>query len=681
MSASTLFTAQNTPAFGAIKLEDIRPAFDEAVEKARAAIAVLRNSNEAPSFENTVKPLDTLFSDVDRVFKVLATYFQNQRNAGVSELLAELQEGYDVFSKELYQDSVIAARFKTVYDARDTLGLDAQDLWFLESEYSSFESSGSVLDAAGQARLQEIDSALIQHAKIFNDNLKAAQKQQSFLVTDADELAGVPEDIISAMRQQAKANGQIQGWRFVPERLLVDGLLEVAENREFRRKILSALDSMGKVPPYDNRPVIEAMQRLRYERSSLLGYKSYAHDALSGTMAGDVERVRSLFDVTLAAAIPAFEKDMKHLQNWVSQKGGPVMEPWDVSYYAALYKKEELNFDAAAFSQYLELENVVQGWLQHAEKSMNVEFKETKDYPVWHEDVRVYETLDRDSGKKGLFYFDLYARPDTKEGGAWMDCLQTGDEVKGQPNIISFNMNLMKPENGTPALLSIDQLETFYHEGGHCLNGIKGTETKYRSRNGTANSSDFVEIHSMIDENWSTHPDVLATYAFHCKTGEMIPQSLLDARAASDNFMASAGLLRMVQNARRDLFFHAATPAEYGSDIAIEAQAALPSRYSDHVRPYPLTRFGHMFSDGLSQYASGYYGYFFSDMAQAAAFELFEKQGVYEPVLSERKRAFYAAGGGLEPNEAYEAFTGFPAGNPIPLLQKKGMDVAPEPGP
>jgi peptidyl-dipeptidase Dcp len=345
-----------------------------------------------------------------------------------------------------------------------------------------------------------------------------------------------------------------------------------------------------------------------------------------------------------------------------------------VPYYTALYKKEKLSFDEAAFSEYLEVESVLQGWLLHSSKSMNIGFVEIKGYPVWHPDVRVYKTIDYDSGKKGLLYVDLYKR-DQKEGAAWMDCLQAGEATVGRPNIISFNMNLAQSLDGSPILLSISDLETFYHEGGHCLNGIKGTESKYRSRQGTTNTSDFYEIHSMIDENWATHPDVLATYAFHYKTGALIPRELLKQRNDSNNFMASADLLRMLQNARRDMFFHATLPENYGSDEAIEAKAALNTPYSSHLRPYPLTRFSHMFTDGLSPYAAGYYGYFFSDMAQAAAFELFDTQGVYHSALTARKRAFYAIGGGLEPNAAYEAFTGFPAGNPKPLLAGKGIVI------
>ncbi|MCD8563261.1 MAG: M3 family metallopeptidase [Alphaproteobacteria bacterium] len=671
--SSTLVNDQQVPAYGTLKIEDIKPAFGEAIDRARKTVEALKADTSLPDFSNIVAPFDTLFSEVEGIYKILNTYFLNARTAEISDLLAVLEEEYDSFSKAVYQDSVIAARFKAVYDARHTLDLDDQDLWFLENQYAEFKASGSVLPPDEQKRLKEIDSELICQAKLFNDNLEAAQEQQSFLVDDAAELAGLPDDVVSSMAEIAKEAGKT-GWLFVPERLFVDRLLGEAENREFRRKILAAMDNIGKVAPFDNVPVIAKMQQLRHERATLLGYESYAQNALDLTMAGSVDRVLALFDEALAAAMPVFEQDMKTLQDWVTNdKNGPLMEPWDVAYYTALYKKETFNFDEAEFSQYLELENVIKGWFMHDSRGMNIEFTSTDKYPVWHPDVRVFETFDRDSGKKGLLYMDLFARKEGKEGGAWMDCLQVGEASVGHPNIISFNMNLTKPEAGKPVLLSIGDVETFYHEGGHCLNGIKGTKTKYRTRNGTANSSDFVEIHSMIDENWGMHPDVLATYAFHYQTGASIPPELLKAREASNSFMASADLLRLIQNARRDMVFHSVKPEDYGSDAAVEAKAALSTPYSNHVRPYPLTRFSHLFSSALSAYAAGYYGYFFSDIAQAAAFETFAQQGIYDPDLTARKREFYAAGGGQEPNAVYRKFTGFDAGDPAPLLVRKGI--------
>lgn len=552
------------PAFDTITEEDFLPALDEAFAEAQKAFEAVRDNMDEPGFENTVVPFDKMFSDVTSLFNVLYIYFSCAKTDGIPAILEEAQNRDDEFFKAIYQDRKMGARFKAVYDLRDELALDDQDIWFLENLYRSFENNGAFLDAAGQSRLKEIDAALIAESMRFNENVDNARKQQAFLITDPAQLKGVPDDKIAAFAENARNNAQV-GWRFVPERLLVDELLECAENRDFRRRMHEAMDAVGTVSPYDNRDIIQKMQALRHERAQLLGYDNYAESHLAGTMAGSVGRVDKLIDDTLASLIPSFEKDIAVLQAWVSDQGGPVMEPWDVAYYTTRYKNEVLKFDNEAYARCFTLDNVMAGWLKHAEKSMNMSFEKTGEYPVWDPSVTVYKTIDHDTGKEGVLYFDLFAR-DNKCGGAWMSEAQTASPEKGRLNAITFNMNLVKPDGGQTVYISPDQISTFYHEGGHALNGLKGTEAKYSSRAGTGNGSDYVEIHSMISENWPFHPDVLSTYA-------SVPADLLKAKAQSDAFMAAAPMLRLVQNARRDLKFHSISPDAYGSDKAIEAAA------------------------------------------------------------------------------------------------------------
>ena len=674
--SNPLLSGARVPAFEQIKPKHFKKALDQAFDAVTKKYQALRDSEENPTFQNTVVPFDTLFSEISEVFHVLATYALNARSDKIDQLYQETAVRYDDLSKRVYQDAELAARFKVVHDSRDKLNLDAEDEWFLKNQYQAFQSSGAFLDEDQQKRIKEISVELIDVTEKFKKNVRQAGEAESFLITDPEELKGVPENYIAKFKEQAEEKGHKEGWLFVPERLLVDELLGRADNRTFRQKMNQAMINIGSKAPYDNRPIIQKIHALRHEKAELLGYDNYAEYSLDGTMAVSVERVQGILEDSLKYTIPHFENEMDTLQQWVTAQGGPEMEPWDVPYYLQKYKAEKYAFNAQEMAEYFDIENVIDGWIKHAEKSMNVTLTPTDEHETWHKDVRVFKAVDNDTGSEAILYIDLYARPGLKRGGAWKSQAQPADTENGKPLAIVLNMNLNKPAEGKPSLVGIQQLETFYHEGGHSLNGLKGQTPKYHSRRGTGNGSAFVEIHSMIDENWALAPEVLETYAFHHKTGDVIPQDLIDRMNDSSNFMASYETLRLIQNSRRDMEFHSRSADDYVSEADIEQVAALDTKYSDHVRPYPLARFDHLFSDGGSQYAAGYYGYYFADISQAAAFEPFAEHGVYDASLTARKRSFYAAGAGREPNAIYEEFTdGVPAGDPKPLLRRKGIDI------
>lgn len=674
--SNPLLSTSRVPAFKQIKPKHFKEALDQAFDSVTKKYEALRGDGENPTFQNTVVPFDTLFLGVNNIRHSLLAYVNNARNDEIEAVYEDAGKRYDELEKKIYQDPELAARFKIVYDARNSLNLDAEDEWFLKDVFKSFESNGAFLDEEGQKRIKEIDSDLLDTLKAFGKNVREAGRAESFLMTDPAELQGIPENYIAKFKEQAEEKGHEEGWLFVPERLLVDELLARADSRVFRQKIHQAMVNIGSKEPNDNRPLIQKIHALRQEKAVLLGYGNYAEYALDGTMAVNVERVQDILEESLSHLVPHFKSEIETLQKWVAAQGGPEMEPWDVPYYLQKYKAEKYAFDAQKMEEYFDLDNVVDGWIKHAKKSMNITLTPVDAYETWHDDVRVFEAVDNDTGMKSLLYVDLYARPGLKRGGAWMDEIQFDSPDGSKALAIVFNMNLNKPSDGKPSLIGIQQLETFYHEGGHALNGLKGRTPKYHSRRGTGNGSAFVEIHSMIDENWALEPEVLATYAFHHETGEVIPQSLIDRMNDSANFMASYDALRLIQNSRRDMEFHSRSVDEYISVSDIEKTAALDTKYSDHVRPYPLARFDHLFAEDDDQYAAGYYGYFFADLSQASAFEPFAEHGVYDASLIARKRAFYAAGAGREPNAIYEEFTdGKPAGDPKPLLRSKGIEI------
>jgi peptidyl-dipeptidase Dcp len=677
MTQNNLLSMYSIPPFEDVKPEHLAEAFDDVLITARSVFEDIISNESPSSFENSVAVYDDLFQDLMRLMNVLAVFELNAFDDTIKQLSEEQEKKLTDFNNDVFQNQIAAKRFQDVYDRRHELKLDEEDLWFLQNIYWDFEAAGTFLNEVEQKRLKEIDGRLIELSTQFIKNLDEARIQNAVFIADDDinKLDGVPDDVISGMQENAKEAGHISGYLFIPERLLVGDLLSVAHNRDFRQKIHEAMYNIGRVEPYDNRDVIKEMQKYRHERAQVLGYDNYAEYHLSQTMAGSVDRVQDVVKKTVCALTPAYESDIAKLQEWASQKDNITMKPWDMAYYAAQYKRDKFDFDENELNQYFELENVMNGWVSHVEKSMNVSLSPINDVPRINPDVRAYRVMDNDSGKETVLYFDLFARPKSKSGGAWMHDVQLPDEQSNRPNIVMLNLNLIKPSDDTHVLMNISQIETLYHEGGHGLNGIKGVNTKYRTRAGVSSSSDFVEIPSMIEENWCMHPDVFATYAFHHKTGEVVPDSLIEAMTNSSQFMASASLLLLVQNSLRDIVCHSIDPSDFIDDVTVESMAAIDTPHIDLVRPYPLARFDHLFSGALSSYAAGYYGYFWSDVAQAQAFDSFSSKGIYDDELSALKKEFFSAGASVEPNKTYETFTGMPAGDPTALLKRKGLII------
>lgn len=675
--SNPIFATDTIPPLNAIKEEHFIPALKEAIERTKEKFKHIRDNQDAPTFANTVAPFDTLYEETDRIAYLFWHFYLNIRSEAIQNMEGEFETLCNELYSEISQDPVIGERFKKVYDSKASLNLDDADSWFLETLKSTFEGTGAMLPVKGQKRINEIDKKLIPLCAQHSKNLHEGQKQQRFLISDERFLAGVPDDKKAAFAEAAKEAGHSGKWLFTPERLLVDELLGVAENRDFRQQIHEAMDRVGKVAPHDNTDVIRKIHALRDERSKLLGYAHYGDYSLSGTMAGSVQNVVDLLDQSSKALLEAFEEDMDTLQTWVTQQGGPSMEPWDVQYYTALYKKEVLGYDEAELTDYLEINDVMDGWLEHASKHMNMTFTPSTAYPSWDSEVLVYDVEDHDTGEASILYVDLYARPESKEGGAWMSEIQKLNSDSTKPQIIIMNMNLVKADGETTVLVSPPQLETLYHEGGHALNGLKGTQSKYLTRMGTGNGADYVEIHSMMSENWAFHPDVILGYAKHHKTQAPLDKALLDAKEKSEGFMASWDMLRLVQNARRDINFHSLGASEYKDDADVEAASKLPSSLSDHVRPYPLTRFSHLFSGADSQYAAGYYGYLWAEVKANQAFSLFAENGVYNAQALKKAQDFFALGASKEPNKAFDQSFDLTGLDVNPFLKKYGITPPP----
>ena len=698
-----------------------KQAFEKGFAQMQADFRAIRDSDEEPTFENTVLALSELDGGLEMAFDAFGQISLNKTSDAIVELGEWADIEHDKITKGFYQDQKMAARFKAVYDAKDSLGLDDEDVAVLDALYTDFESNGSFLSAAGQQRVNEIDSRLISLTTKYMDNARKAPQQQAVLFTTEDEVAGLSAsdktgmarqaaDVAAALKPDATAEqkdaiaavpeailqelatrddaGELEGcYLFYPERLAIDSMLEYAESRTFRRKIFEAMDKVGLEDPYDNTDLMKEIQQLRHERTMLLNearpvdqkYQHYADYAQAQNgMFGSYDHVEKLIIDASGPLVEKLEEDMAVLQAFATSVGGPaVLEPYDVPYYTAQYKKDVLGFDAAAFTAYFPLENVKQGFFDHVEKLMGLTFKKAPDglYPVVDPAVESYEVFDKDTGEMaGVFQFDLYARSGSKWGGAWMTALQKEDRENGLPQVVTFNMNMQKGDDAQ--LLDAEQVLTFFHEGGHDINALMSRTAKYKSGRETYTERDAAEIPSMIFERWAFEKDVLDNYAAHHETGARIPADLLQKKEDAEQFMASADALRMIQNCRWDFAFHTIDPSEYTDHLTLQKEALLDTPYAAHLRPYYMNRFDHLFSQGVGGYEAAYCGYFVADIHSQHGFSKFQQAGdLYDAALSEKIRTFYASSGASSATKAYESFAG-EAADTGPWLESLGVKTA-----
>lgn len=664
--------ASSHPDYSSFKPEDFVPAIDAALKDVAAKVEALKNDKSPPSFENTIMPLESLFDTVSRISLILGNLNLNAYTQELAKIEEESMIKISSAENAVFQDPVLGQRFRAVYDS--FVPTHEDDKALLKSIHQHFEASGALLDTQSQARISEIDATLISLASKFTENLNAAPKQQAVLITDPAELAGLSADDIETLAQQAKEAGHADGWLFIPERLLVDDMLEQAENSTFRRKIHEALNRMGTEAPYDNRPVIDEIQKLRSEYATLLGYDSYSAFARSRAMHTDLGEVRNLLADVVAKAMPKFEEDMRTLEKFSAQNGGPAkLEPWDVAFWATKQRQALYHFDANDFAQYLELENVMQSMFSEASHLFGVTFTEKTGYSTIHPDIKVYEVTDNATGEThGILHVDVFARPGEKGGGAWMNILQSKGE--GLDNVIILNMNLSKPPAGKPTLVPLGQYVTFFHEMGHCLQGLLGTNVKYRSQQGTNCPADYVEFHSMVNERRAFLRDNLKKFAISAKDGKAAPDAVIDALIASQNHFASRDTLKLVQNSLRDLEFHALAPADYKGSAEVEKAVAIQNPYADHIRPYPLTRFSHLFSDAHSSYSAGYVNYLLAEIIAADGFVPFAADP-YNKQQAALLNTLYRRGSGGDPAQLYRDFRGKDA-TPEAMLIANGIIAA-----
>ncbi|MCB1538256.1 MAG: hypothetical protein KDJ49_04670 [Alphaproteobacteria bacterium] len=645
------------------------PALETCITKAQARIETIV-AGDSDDIMALAQEIESLFHDINHVSFVFGAFAGSKRSAEIAAMEGDFNTKYDSFSKSVFQNPALSARFKALF-ADGAHGRQGEDAQLLDVLNRQFLHEGAYLDAEQKQRLCAIDQDLIALAAKFSNNIEDAKLQHAVHVTDKAMLEGLDEATLAAFRKNAADNGK-EGWLVLIERLSVDTLLSTAANRDFRKMLLQAIDTVGTQAPSDNRPLLPEFARLRHERAQLLGFSNYAAFALDGTMPGTLGHVQAMIDEMAPMVLKLFSQDIARIQDYARENGGPdVLEPYDAAYWAQRYQNAFFSFDGSAMSEYLPMDRMLDGYFAHAQRLFGLNFIENDQLPRLHDDIRVFDVADAQSGAMiGYLYVDPYAR-EQKIGGAWMSQIQRGSAT--HLPAVSLNLNQLKPDAGRQTLMSVEEVSTLFHEGGHAMHGLLGAQAQhYQILQGTNNTPEFVEIHSTLQERWATSPVILSQFARHHETGEKIPESLMDAYKAAESFYKSAPIVRLLQNAAYDLTFHAQGPDFKDADDT-HARAALGHPLAPFARPYPLPRFRHLFGDALSKYAAGYYGYFWAYIFSAHGFAKFARSGdLYDPALSARLRQFYAQGASRSSAEIYAAFARDEA-TPVALMAEMGL--------
>lgn len=659
------FSKYNTPhgtvPFDQIKLEHYEPAIVEGMARQKAEIDAIINNPDEPTFANTVEPYELSGEMLERT----TTVFGNQLSANTCDELQELANKLMPMLSEHENDislnEQLYARIKKVYENRANEQLNAEQQKLLEDIYIGFTRNGANLNDEQKATFREITKQLSLLSLQFSNNLLKETNDYQMHLTDKADLKGLPESAIEAARETAEEKG-LEGWVFTLKAPSYSPFMTYAANRELRQQLYMAYNTRCTHDnAQNNMEVVKQLANLRMQVAQLLGYKTYADYALERRMALDQTHVYKLLNDLLDAYTPTAHKEIEEVQALAQELEGNDFKlmPWDLGYYSHKLKERKFNLDNEKLRPYFELSNVKKGVFGLATRLYGITFKENKDIPVYHPDVNAYEVFDKDGSFLAVLYTDFHPRAG-KQGGAWMTSYkeqwidrQTGENSRPH---ISLVMNFTKPTKDKPALLTHGEVNTFLHEFGHSLHGMFANTT-YKSLSGTSVFWDFVELPSQFMENYAVEKEFLHTFARHYKTGELLPDELVQSIIDSQNFNVAYACLRQVSFGLLDMAWYTRQEAFNGDVEAYERKAWEKAQVLPQVENTCMSvQFSHIFAGG---YAAGYYSYKWAEVLDADAFALFKQNGIFDSSTAASFRENILSKGGTEhPMTLYKRFRG-----------------------
>jgi peptidyl-dipeptidase Dcp len=665
-------TPYGVPPFEEIEVEHFLPALKEGITQREAEVETIVDNNAEPTFENTILALDKsgeLLGKVSGTFYPLSSANTNdEMQALASEISPLMTRHRDNISlnPELFE------RIKSVYEQRNELGLDKEQLRATEKYYEDFVRGGANLSDADQAKLRELNEELSKLSLQYGENLLAETNRNFKLVIDNEaDLAGLPEDVIARAADDAKAAGEEGKWVFTLAKPSMLPFLQYAENRDLREKLYRGYFMRGDNDnEHDNKEIIKKIVKLRDERAKLLGFGNHAEYIIDINMAKTPEAVYEFLMQLWEPAIVMAKKDSDEMQAIINREGGNFnLASWDWWYYAEKLRKQKFDLDEAEIKPYFSLDNAKKGLFYVVEKLYGLKL-EPRDWPTYHEEAEVYEVLEADGSKLGVMYMDFHPR-DGKRVGAWSTAFRSASYRNGEriPRIGSIVMNFTRPSGDTPALLSFDEVSTFFHEFGHALHGLFADGPYDRTAGSVPR--DFVELPSQIMEHWAAEPEVLKVYARHYQTGEPIPDELIEKLEKSGTFNQGFETGEFVAAALLDMDYHTTENTEIADVRAFEKASMDNIGLIDEILPrYRSTYFSHIFSGG---YSAGYYVYYWAGVLDTDAFYAFKETGdIFNQEVAAKFRTLLEKCGADDGMTVYKNFRGKEP-SIEPYLEKKGL--------
>lgn len=672
-------TPYNVPPFDKIKNEHFKPAILEGIKRHEEEINAIANASAAPTFDNTILAMENageLLSNVNVVFSNLNSANTNKE---IQNIAKETAPNLSAHRDNIYLNEKLFARVKALWDKKETLGLNLEQAKILDNSYKDFVRSGANLSDSDKAILRKINGDLSLTSLKYGQNILAETNKYELVIDAKKDLAGLPQGLIDAAAADAKAKGKEGKWVFTLSNSSVMPFLQYSSNRELRKQIWNAYQTRGNHDDeLDNKKNAVELANLRGQKARLLGFKTHSNYVLEESMAKTPENVNKLLNDLWKPALEIAKTEASDIQKMMAKDGiKGAVQPYDWRYYTEKIRKERFDLDEEELKPYFSLENVRKGVFQVTEKLYGIQFKELYNVPKYHQEASVWEVTESNGTLVGVIYMDFHPR-DSKRGGAWMTSYRTQKTVDGKrlAPVISIVCNFTKPSGDTPALLTFDEVSTFFHEFGHALHGLLSNVT-YKSLAGTSVPRDFVELPSQIMENWAAEPEVLKMYAKHYKTGEVIPEALVNKLKKAGTFDQGFATTEYLAASLLDLAYHSQTKDITTDANTFEKAAMTKIGLIESIIPrYRSTYFSHIFSGG---YSSGYYSYIWSGVLDTDAFEAFKTTTLFNPEKAKSFRENVLEKGGTEdPMVLYKRFRGAEP-SIEPLLRKRGLDKKEEP--
>ncbi len=666
-------TPYQTPPFDKIKTEDYKPAILYALDEAKKDINAIIANKEKPSFENTIVALENAGGLLNRVSNVFFNINESNTSEDLQKIAEDLSPELTRYGNDINMNPQLFAKVKAVYDMRDDIPLTAEQRMLLDKTYKGFIKSGALLEGAQKEEFRKISEELSLLSLKYQRNDLNDQNAYSLTITNKKDLAGIPQYAIDAAKETAKER-KVKGWVFTLDYPSYIPFITYADSRELRKEIWTASSKQGNNNnENDNKENVIKIANLRLRMAQLLGYKSFAEYSLTDRMAETPEKVLSFIDNLLASSMPFAKKDLQMVTDYAHSKGfvGDIQR-WDWAYWSEKLKNEKYSINQEMVKPYFQLEKVREGIFKLADKLYGLEFRENKTITKYNDDVVVYEVWDKANNKMmSVIYMDFFPRA-SKRSGAWMTSfreqrIENGKDVRP---LIQMVCNFTKPNGTTPSLLTFEELTTFLHEFGHCLHGTL-SECTYQSTSGTSVYRDFVELPSQFMENFATEKEFLDMFAVNYKTGEKMPEELVNKIKASEQYLQGYTSVRQLFLGLVDMGWNNITSPLSGDVESIERKSAAKAELLPIVSGSIMsTQFGHIFAGG---YAAGYYGYKWAEVLDADAFSVFKEKGIFNKEVSTSfRKNILSKGGKKNPMELYKAFRGHEPTNDA-LLRRSGF--------